>query len=233
MIRGMSYEYSITICPSKPSSYFVMYDAYLPFFCANLFSGHTIRHFCWCGKGRKRGYSSRTALILLYIWHCPPDTRKFEHATTRFPTLWNYCEWAGKKHFVSLKLEGQSGIRSFFQDSSWYSIFASILLIILLVELYSVVFYQLQHINHQPMMIHYLFDNNVWSTTSILYNFELRNVVLTTFGHQPAIHTLFSPVFDMIKLRHLYVIRRELAVAQWTVLAYARPASSTSRQYTP
>ena len=80
-----------------------------------------------------------------------------------------------------------------------------------------------------PLLIWQL---NVWSTTSILYNLELRNVVLTTFGHQPAIHTL-SPVFNMIKLRHLYVIWRELAVAQWTVLAYARPASSTSRQYTP
>ena len=28
------------------------------------------------------------------------------------PTILNFYEWAGKKHFVSLKLEGQSGVRA-------------------------------------------------------------------------------------------------------------------------
>ena len=54
-------------------------------------------------------------------WHCPPDTRfepwwsEAEHATSRsqrLPTILNLYEWACKKHFVSLKLEGQSGVRT-------------------------------------------------------------------------------------------------------------------------
>ena len=38
-----------------------------------------------------------------------------EHATSwsrRLPTILNLYEWAGKKHFVSLKLEGLSGVRT-------------------------------------------------------------------------------------------------------------------------
>ena len=38
-----------------------------------------------------------------------------EHATSqsrRLPTLLNHYEWAGKKHFVPLKLEGHSGART-------------------------------------------------------------------------------------------------------------------------
>ena len=38
-----------------------------------------------------------------------------EHATSRsrmFPPLLNLYRWAGKKHFVSLKLGGQSGVRT-------------------------------------------------------------------------------------------------------------------------
>ena len=68
----------------------------------------------------------------------------------------------GKNNFVSLHFECQRGGGSiFFLNSSWYSISATILLMILLVELYSVVVYQLQHINQQRMMIHYLFENSM------------------------------------------------------------------------
>ena len=38
-----------------------------------------------------------------------------EHATSRsrrLPTILNLYEWPGKKHFVSLQLEGQSGART-------------------------------------------------------------------------------------------------------------------------
>ena len=55
-------------------------------------------------------------------WDCPPDTgfeiriwSESEHATSRsrrFTTILNHCEWAWKKHFVSHKLEGQSGFRT-------------------------------------------------------------------------------------------------------------------------
>ena len=57
-------------------------------------------------------------------WHCPPD-KWFE---IRALAVWGrarylsvteaphdivfFCEWAGKKHFVPLKLEGQSGVRT-------------------------------------------------------------------------------------------------------------------------
>ena len=44
-----------------------------------------------------------------------PWRSEAEHATSqsrRFPTILNHYEWAEKKHFVSLKLEGQSGVRT-------------------------------------------------------------------------------------------------------------------------
>ena len=50
-------------------------------------------------------------------WHCPkfePCRCEAELTTSRLrrlPTILNRCEWAGKKHVVSLKLECQSGVR--------------------------------------------------------------------------------------------------------------------------
>ena len=44
-----------------------------------------------------------------------PWRSKAEQSTSRshrFPAIVNHYEWAGKKHFVSLKLEGQSGVRA-------------------------------------------------------------------------------------------------------------------------
>ena len=44
-----------------------------------------------------------------------PWRSQAEHATSRsrrLPTILNHYEWAGKKHFVSLKLEGRSGVRN-------------------------------------------------------------------------------------------------------------------------
>ena len=44
-----------------------------------------------------------------------PWRSEVEHAASRsqrFPTILNHYEWAGKRHFVSLKLEGQSGVRN-------------------------------------------------------------------------------------------------------------------------
>ena len=44
-----------------------------------------------------------------------PWRSKAENTTARslrFPTIFNSYECAGKKHFVSLKLEGQSGART-------------------------------------------------------------------------------------------------------------------------
>ena len=43
-----------------------------------------------------------------------PWRSEAEHATSRsrrLPTILNLCEWAGKKHFISLKLEVKSGVR--------------------------------------------------------------------------------------------------------------------------
>ena len=40
---------------------------------------------------------------------------EYEHATSqlrRLPTILNLYEWAEKKYFVYLKLEGQSGVRT-------------------------------------------------------------------------------------------------------------------------
>ena len=44
-----------------------------------------------------------------------PGRSEAEQATSRsrrLPTILDIYEWAGKKHFVSLKLEGQSGVRT-------------------------------------------------------------------------------------------------------------------------
>ena len=44
-----------------------------------------------------------------------PWRAEAEHASSRsrrLPTILNLYEWAGKKHLVSLKLEGQSGVRT-------------------------------------------------------------------------------------------------------------------------
>ena len=44
-----------------------------------------------------------------------PWRSEAEHATSRslrLPEILNIYEWVGKKHFVSLKLEGQSGVRT-------------------------------------------------------------------------------------------------------------------------
>ena len=108
----------------------------------------------------------------------------------------------GKNNFVSLQLEGQSGVRSFFLNSSWYSTSATILLMILLVELYSVVVYQLLHINQQRMMIHHLFEYSMFGR--LFRSFTILNFVMWFDNIRPSIHTL-SPVSDMINLRHLYV----------------------------
>ena len=47
-------------------------------------------------------------------WHCPPDdeVKNATYPSRRLPTILNPCEWAGKKHFVSLKLKDQSGSRA-------------------------------------------------------------------------------------------------------------------------
>ena len=105
----------------------------------------------------------------------------------------------GKNDFVFLQLEGQSGARSFFLNSSWYSISATSLLMILLVELYSVVVYQLQHINQQGMMIHYLFENSMFGR--LFRSFTILNFLmcLTTFDHQ-------STHFHLCPILSIYVI---------------------------
>ena len=52
-----------------------------------------------------------------------------EHVTSRprrLPTILHPYEWAGKKHFVSLKLEGQSGIQTSYRARSavrqWFNV---------------------------------------------------------------------------------------------------------------
>ena len=44
-----------------------------------------------------------------------PWRSEAEHATYRsreLPTILHFYKWAGKKHYVSLKLEGQSGVQT-------------------------------------------------------------------------------------------------------------------------
>ena len=66
--------------------------------------------------------NSKMCFLIWMRWHClqtqdskfEPCRSEAEHATyqsRRLPTILNLYEWAGKKHFVSLKLKGQSGVR--------------------------------------------------------------------------------------------------------------------------
>ena len=71
----------------------------------------------------KLGQENLLSMVRWMRWHCPPDTgfefepsrSEAEHATSRsrrLPIILNLYEWAGKKQFVSLKLEYQSWVRT-------------------------------------------------------------------------------------------------------------------------
>ena len=71
----------------------------------------------------KLGQENLLRIVRWVRWHCPPDIgfeiralevwgRARYLTITKAPTILNLCERAEKKHFVSLKLEGQSGART-------------------------------------------------------------------------------------------------------------------------
>ena len=73
----------------------------------------TFVHICLTGPREPPEEGEMNKMTLPSRHRFEPWRSEAKHATSssrRFPTILNLYEWAGKNHFVSLKLECQSGV---------------------------------------------------------------------------------------------------------------------------